>query len=62
MFRKYYGPTYKVFAALDPERQTILSDELVQLIANYDRGDERGIVVPGEYLEIVLETRSPIAA
>lgn len=62
IFRKYYGPTHKAFSSLDAERQMVLADDLVQLIATFDRGGGRGMVVPGEYLEIVLETRRSPAA
>jgi ubiquinone/menaquinone biosynthesis C-methylase UbiE len=58
VFRLYYGPTHKAFGALDAERQAALANDLLQLIAQHDRGEGRGMVVPAEYLEIVLEKRS----
>jgi ubiquinone/menaquinone biosynthesis C-methylase UbiE len=58
VFRQYYGPTHKAFAALDAARQAVLAGDLAALIAKYDRGAGRGMVVPAEYLEVVLERRS----
>jgi ubiquinone/menaquinone biosynthesis C-methylase UbiE len=57
IFRDYYGPTHKAFGALDDQRRMALSEDLVELIAKHDRGGGRGLVVPAEYLEIVLEKR-----
>jgi hypothetical protein len=54
MFRTYYGPVHKAFAALDPERQAALERDLVVLLRRADRGDERGLVIPAEYLETVV--------
>jgi ubiquinone/menaquinone biosynthesis C-methylase UbiE len=59
IFRDYYGPTHKAFAALDAKGQAMLTEELTQLLAQHDRAQGRGLVVPGEYLEVVLETRQP---
>jgi ubiquinone/menaquinone biosynthesis C-methylase UbiE len=56
VFRTYYGPTYKAFQALDTERQAALYADLLQLLAAHDRGGGRGLVVPAEYLEAILET------
>ena len=53
-FRAYYGPMLKAFASLDPCRQADLHAALVALLARHDRGGGRGLVVPAEYLEIVI--------
>lgn len=58
VFRTFYGPTHKAFAAIDGNAQTLLANELTQLIDKHDRAGGRGMVVPAEYLEVVLETRS----
>lgn len=55
MFRKFYGPTHKAFAGLDEAGQASLAKDIAQLVATHDRGEGRGCVVPGEYLETVLE-------
>ena len=54
IFRMYYGPTHKAFAALDADGQAALEGDLLALLRRLDRGDARGMVVPGEYLETVI--------
>jgi SAM-dependent methyltransferase len=55
VFRRWYGPVQKAFAALPPDGQAALEAELTALIGRFDRGGGRGIVVPAEYLEAVIE-------
>jgi ubiquinone/menaquinone biosynthesis C-methylase UbiE len=52
--RAYYGPTHKAFAALDEAGQRILQAALVDLLraSNTHRGG--ALVVPAEYLEVVI--------
>jgi SAM-dependent methyltransferase len=54
MFRTYYGPVHKAFAALTPERQAALERDLLALLRRADEGDSTGLVVPAEYLETVI--------
>ena len=54
VFRRFYGPTYKAFGALDEHRQALLAKDLEQLSAEYNRRSS-SFVVPGEYLEVVIE-------
>jgi ubiquinone/menaquinone biosynthesis C-methylase UbiE len=54
IFRRYYGPTHKAFAALDPERQAALERDLLAVLRKADRGDGNGLVVDAEYLETVI--------
>lgn len=54
VFRTYYGPVQKAFAALPPEGQAALEKDLLALLARRDRGGGRGLVVDGEYLEAVI--------
>lgn len=53
-FRAYYGPTHKAFAALDESGQRALEAALVDLLraSNTHRGG--ALVVPAEYLEVVI--------
>lgn len=53
-FRTYYGPVHKAFAALDASRQDALAADLVDLLRRFDEGEGRGLLVRGEYLEIVV--------
>jgi len=54
VFRKYYGPTHKAFAALDEPHQEALEQDLLALLRRSDRGGGSGLVVPAEYLETVI--------
>ena len=57
VFRDYYGPTHKAFAALDSNGQLALEREVLALIARHNIGGERGMVVPAEYLEVIIRKR-----
>lgn len=54
LFREFYGPVHKAFLALDADRQAVLHGEIEALIARHDQGAGRGLVVPSEYLEVVI--------
>ena len=54
VFRTWYGPTLKAFAALPPAGQAALERELLSLIDQFNRSGDRTMVVPSEYLEIVI--------
>ncbi|HET7730656.1 MAG TPA: class I SAM-dependent methyltransferase [Usitatibacter sp.] len=56
-FRTYYGPVHKAFGALDAARQAALADDLLALARRFDIARDGGLVVPGEYLEVVIRTR-----
>jgi len=57
IFRNFYGPTHKVFAALDAENQEALHKRLVELLARFNRAGNEALVVPAEYLEVVITKR-----
>jgi SAM-dependent methyltransferase len=54
VFRTYYGPVHKAFAALDAGGQAALEADLIALLRQVDRGGAAGLVVAGEYLETVI--------
>ena len=54
MFRTYYGPVHKAFAALDADRQAALESDLIELLQKVNVGGSTGLVVPAEYLETVI--------
>jgi SAM-dependent methyltransferase len=54
VFRRYYGPVHKAFAALDADRQAALEEDLLVLLRQADTGGSRGLLVAGEYLETVI--------
>jgi len=57
VFRTYYGPVLKTFAALEPLAQVSLERELKELIDRFNRSGDATMVVPSEYLEIVIVRR-----
>jgi ubiquinone/menaquinone biosynthesis C-methylase UbiE len=54
VFKSYYGPMLKAFAALDETNQQALRKDLLALIASMNRAQDGTMVVPSEYLEIVI--------
>jgi ubiquinone/menaquinone biosynthesis C-methylase UbiE len=54
IFRTFYGPVHKAFGALDDAGKAALEADLLALLRASDRGDATGLVVPAEYLEIVI--------
>lgn len=54
VFRTFYGPTCKAFAALDANGQAALETDLLALLKRCARQSAAGLVVPGEYLETVI--------
>ena len=54
IFRTFYGPVHKAFAALPAEGQAALESDLIALLRKADRGGAGGLVVPAEYLETVI--------
>ncbi len=57
MFRDWYGPTHKAFAALDADGQARLERGIVALLEEYNTAGPDSLVVPGEYLEVVLHVQ-----
>ena len=57
IFRDYYGPTHKAFAALDAVGQRALEDDITALLERLNVGGPNSLVVPGEYLEVVVTRR-----
>lgn len=57
VFRTWYGPVHKAFAALPVEGASALESDLTELLNRMNRAGERSLVVPSEYLEIVITRR-----
>jgi SAM-dependent methyltransferase len=57
VFKTYYGPMLKAFAALDEVKQNGLKDDLHDLIARMNKADDGTMVVPSEYLEVVITSQ-----
>jgi SAM-dependent methyltransferase len=54
VFRSYYGPVLKAMASLDDARRNALSADLEALIGRLNQAKDGTMVVPGEYLEVVI--------
>lgn len=55
VFRTFYGPMNKTFAALDAERQAAFTQDLLALMESRNRSGDRTLVLPSEYLEVVID-------
>ena len=57
VFRSYYGPGHRAFAALDEAQQESLVRDLLDLAAAYNTSTTGGMRVPSDYLEVVAIKR-----
>jgi ubiquinone/menaquinone biosynthesis C-methylase UbiE len=57
VFRDFYGPTNKAFAALEPDGQQALEQDILALLHRFNRAGSASLVVPAEYLEVVITKR-----
>ena len=58
IFRNYYGPVVKAFAAIDPEAREALEADLYALLDKFNVAEDGTLVVPSEYLEVVITKSS----
>jgi len=54
VFRDFYGPTHKAFAALDEVGRPALERDITALLEQMNTAGATSLVVPGEYLEVVI--------
>jgi len=54
VFKAYYGPMNRAFAALDAGKQDALRSDVITLLMRMNRGGRDALVVPSEYLEVVV--------
>jgi ubiquinone/menaquinone biosynthesis C-methylase UbiE len=57
VFKTFYGPVLKAFAALDAATQENLRNDLHALIVRMNRAGDGTMVVGSEYLEVVITKR-----
>ncbi len=53
VFRDWYGPVLKAFAALDTAGQTQLEADMLALLARFNRATDGTLAAPAAYLEVV---------
>ncbi len=57
VFRDFYGPTHKAFGALDAKGQQALERDITALLEQMNIAGSASLVVPSEYLEVVITKR-----
>lgn len=57
VFRTWYGPVHKAFAALPADVQPRLEQDLTDLIAEFNVSGDSTMVVPAEYMEVVIDRK-----
>jgi len=57
VFKTFYGPMLKAFAALDATAQDALRRDLLDLVRDFNRSGDDTMAVPSEYLEVVISKR-----
>jgi ubiquinone/menaquinone biosynthesis C-methylase UbiE len=53
-FRAFYGPALKAFEALDPPGRDALARDIIDLVGRFNRSGDEAMVVPSDYLEVVI--------
>jgi ubiquinone/menaquinone biosynthesis C-methylase UbiE len=56
-FRLNYGPTQRAFAALEPDKQALLRQDLEQVFSAHDKAMDGTTRLEGEYLEVIALRR-----
>jgi SAM-dependent methyltransferase len=54
VFKTFYGPVLKAFAALSPDAQDALREDFLRLSAEFNRSGDDTMIIPSEYLEVVI--------
>jgi SAM-dependent methyltransferase len=54
VFRTWYGPVHKAFLSLSANDAALLEEDLLELLSRVNTGGPKSLVVPSEYLEVVI--------
>ncbi len=57
VFRNWYGPIHKAFAALPADGAATLEHDLTELLTRMNQAGSASLVVPSEYIEVVVHRR-----
>lgn len=57
IFRSYYGPTLKAFAALPAAAQAALEEDLLANVRQFNHAGDGTMLVPSDYLEAIVIPR-----
>ena len=55
--RAWYGPILKAFSALPADKAQVLEQDLTELLNRMNVAGPDSLVVPSEYLEVVVSRR-----
>jgi ubiquinone/menaquinone biosynthesis C-methylase UbiE len=58
IFRTYYGPVLKAFAAINADARQALEGDLHALLDEFNLAEDGTLVVAGEYLEVVITKKN----
>lgn len=58
IFRDFYGPVHRAFLSLDAGAQQALEQDIVALLERFNTAGPASLVVPSEYLEVIVTKRS----
>jgi hypothetical protein len=50
----WYGPVHNAFLSLSVNDASLLEEDLLDLLSRVNTGGPKSLVVPGEYLEVVI--------
>lgn len=57
IFRTYYGPVLKAFETLEEAGGKALARDIIDLVGRFNTSGDQTMVVPSEYLEVVIAKR-----
>ena len=57
IFRTWYGPVHKAFAALPGDKALALEHDMTELLDRLNKAGTGSLLVPSEYLEVVIARR-----
>lgn len=57
VFRSWYGPVHKAFASLPQDKAAALEADLTALLTELNRAGPDSLIVPSDYLEVVVTRR-----
>lgn len=55
VFRSYYGPIHKLYEVLEDAQRSNFTHQLAALLARHNRATDGTLVIPGKYLEVVID-------
>ena len=58
IFRTYYGPVLKAFAALDETGRAGLENDINDLLDRFNTAKDGTLVLPSEYLEVIITKKT----